>query len=430
MPEPSFTIRKGLDLSLAGIPESAIGAGPTIRRVALLGADFPGIRPRLAVREGERVQVGQTLFTDRRRRALRFTSPAAGVVEEVVTGEQRRLRSLAIAIEGEEAKEFRRFGAGNIATARHEDIEELLLASGMWTALRARPFGDIPDPGTRPADVFVTAIDTQPLAPRPDVIIAERAPEFALALAALARLTPGRVYLCQGPGPDLPRPDIPQVVVARFDGPHPAGLPGTHIHFLAPVSADRMVWHVDYQDVVAMGAVLMTGALSVERVIALAGPGVRRPRLLRTRLGAAVEEILQGELDRDEGGEWADHHVICGSVLCGRTVTKELAFLGSRHRQICVLPNNGAADWVPVRGERPRAFVPVPAYDRVLPMDILPAPLLRALLIEDDDAAIELGALELHEEDLALLGFVCPARQDYGALLRSALSRIQAMRAA
>lgn len=426
MPEPTFTIRKGMDLALPGAPGPTIETGPSLRQVALLAADFPQVRPRLAVHEGDRVRVGETLFTDRRHPRLRFTSPASGVVSRILTGEQRPLRSIVIAVDGDDAQPFPLPDASRIATTRREDVEELLLASGLWTTLRTRPFGSIPVPGTQPADVFVTAIDTHPLAPRPEAIVAGRGSEFALGLAALARLTQGRVYVCQAPGPDLPRPDEPRIVVARFDGPHPAGLPGTHIHLLAPVSRERMVWHVGYQDVIAMGSLLMTGTLPVERVVALAGPAVRRPRLLRTRLGAALWEILRDELEEEGDGTSGRFQVISGSVLAGRTVTPEEGYLGARDRQICVLPARGAADWVPVHGSRPRAFVAVPAYDRVLPMDIPPAPLLRALLLEDDEAAVELGALELDEDDLALLGFVCPSRQDYGPLLRAALSRIQA----
>ncbi len=425
MDELSFKIRKGLDLALEGAPALEIEAGPPLSRVALLGADYPGVRPRLEVREDEGVRIGQTLFTDRRRPRIRFTSPASGTVSQIVIGERRRLRAVVIASAGEDAERFPVLDADGIAVAKREDLEELLLASGLWIAFRTRPFGNIPDPGTQPADLFVTAVDTHPLAPPPVEIIAGRKPEFTLGLAALVRLTPGRLYLCQGPGPGLPRPDHERLVVVRFDGPHPAGLPGTHIHLLAPVSAGRTVWHVGYQDVIALGGLLMTGRVPVERIVALTGPAVRRPRLLRTRLGAALDEIVEGELFEVAGAATGAHHVISGSVLAGRIASGSEAYLGRWHLQVCVLPGSGGKDWVPARGARLGAFVPVPAYDRVLPMNILPAPLLRALLIEDDDAAVELGALELDEEDLALLGFVCPARQDYGARLRATLARVR-----
>ena len=359
-------------------------------------------------------------------RILGRFGPEGTVPTLVVVREHRRLHAIVIAIQGDEAQRFALPDDASVVTATVGQIEALLLDSGLWTTIRTRPFGDIPTPGTRPADLFVTAIDSHPLAPPPTVVLAERGDEFRLGLELLARLTPGRVYLCQGPGPDLPRPDQAQITVARFDGPHPAGLPGTHIHLLAPATRERTVWHVDYQDVVAMGGLLMTGAVPVERVVALCGPGVRRPRLLRTRLGAALDEVLGDEFQAHGGLASTACRVISGPVLSGRLVTPELAFLGVRDRQICVLPTHGARDWIPAPGGRPRAFVPVPAHDRVLPMDIPPAPLLRALLLEDDEAAVELGALELDEEDLALLGFVCPSRQDYGPLLRAALSRIQA----
>lgn len=426
MAEPGFTIRKGLDLVVPGVPAPEVETGSPIRTVAVLADDYPNVRPRLEVRSGDRVRIGETLFTDRRRPQLQFTSPASGVLKRITTGEHKRLRSIEITVDGEEAQRFALPAGGAIACARPEDVEELLLACGLWTAFRTRPFGNIPLPGTRPDDLFVTAIDTHPLASRPADVIAGRGAEFSLGLAALSRLTAGRVFVCQGPGPDLPRPDEPRVVIARFHGPHPAGLPGTHIHRLAPVSTQRTVWHVGYQEAIALGGLLMTGAVPVERIVALAGPAVRRPRLLRTRLGASIEDLLHGELHEDGAIGTGVHQVVAGSVLAGRTVTADDAFLGPRQSQICVLPAQGAQDWIPAQRGRARAFVPVPAHDRVLPMDILPVPLLRALLLEDDDAAMELGALELDEEDLALLAFVCPSRQDYGALLRAALSRIEA----
>jgi Na+-transporting NADH:ubiquinone oxidoreductase subunit A len=425
MRELSYELRKGLDLTLPGAPHSSIDEGARVSHVAVLGSDYPGVRPRVVVREAERVRTGQTLVIDRRRPEVCITSPAAGKVA-IDTGSQMRLNAIVVTVEDEDAD------AGHhavpdpdaVTSAALEDLEHALLASGLWTALRTRPFGNIPDPGTRPADIFVTAVDTHPLAPPPPAVIAAREREFTLGLAALVRLTEGWLYLCQAPGPMLPRPEHEQIVVARFAGPHPAGLPGTHIHLLGPVSLERTVWHVGYQDVIAIGALLVTGRLPVERVVALAGPGVHRPRLIRTRIGAALEELVAGELV--EGTDPRAYRIVSGSPLAGRAVNPDEGYLGRMHQQVCVLPASPTGDWV-LAGDGPRhPFVVIPDYERVMPLDLLPAPLLRALLIQDDDAAVALGALELDEEDLALLSYVCPSRQDYGRLLRATLSRLEA----
>ncbi len=425
MAELDFKIRKGLNIALPGAPVQAIEPGPELSRLAVLGADYPGIRTRLHVSEGERVRIGQVLFTDRRRRAIQVTSPACGTIYRIVMGNRRHPYSIEITSEGGEAIPFPVPTATRAAGIRHDELEALLLASGLWTTIRTRPFGAIPTPGTRPAGLFVTAIDTHPLAPSPAAVIAERECEFTCGLAALTGLTEGPLYLCQGPGAALPRPEHVRISVARFDGPHPAGLPGTHIHLLMPVSVQRTVWHIGYQDVIAVGGLLMTGTLPVERIVALGGPIMARPRLVRARLGAALVELLDRELLEGADREPRACHIISGSVLAGRAATVAEAYLGQRHLQVCAIPKSGGSDWIPARPVRRRAFVAVPAFERVLPMHIPPAPLLRALLIEDDDAALALGALELGEEDLALLSFICPARHDYGALLRAMLSRFQ-----
>ncbi len=423
MSELSCELRKGLDLALPGVPHSSIDDGARVSRVAVLGSDYPGVRPRVVVREAQPVRIGQTLVVDRRRPEIRITSPASGKVA-IDAGGQTRLNAIVVSVENEDAERHAVPDPSTVASAAPEDLEHALLASGLWTALRTRPFGHIPDPGTRPADIFVTAMDTHPLAAPPPTVIAPREKEFTLGLAALVRLTEGRLYLCQAPGPTLPRPEHERVVVARFSGPHPAGLPGTHIHLLGPVSLDRTVWHIGYQDVIAIGALLLTRRLPVERVVALGGPGVHRPRLIRTRIGAALEELVAGELI--EAASARDFRIVSGSPLAGRAVNPGDGYLGRMHQQVCVLPASPTGDWVPA-GDGPRhPFVPTPDYERVMPLDLLPAPLLRALLIEDDDTAVALGALELDEEDLALLGYVCPSRQDYGRLLRAALSRVQA----
>ncbi len=422
MRELSYEIRKGLDLRLPGAPHSSIDEGARVSRVAVLGSDYPGVRPRLTVRQGEGVRTGQTLAIDRRRPEVRITSPATGKVA-IDVGNRMRLDKIVISVECEDAERHAVPDADDVATAAPEDLEHALLASGLWTALRTRPFGYIPDPGTRPAHIFVTAMDTHPLAPPPPAVIGTREKEFTLGLEALVRLTEGWLYLCQAPGPTLPGPEHERIIVARFAGPHPAGLPGTHIHLLAPVSQERTVWYIGYQDVIGIGALLETGRLPVERVVALAGPVVHRPRLIRTRIGAALDELVVGELVANSHPR--AYQIVSGSPLSGCAVDPGEGFLGRLHQQVCAFSADPGGDWV-LSNDGPRyAFVPMPDYENVMPLDLLPGPLLRSLLIEDDETAVALGALELDEEDLALLSYVCPSRQDYGRLLRAALSRVQ-----
>jgi Na+-transporting NADH:ubiquinone oxidoreductase subunit A len=440
-------IRKGLDLPLAGAPEQVIAGSAASRRVALVTADHPGLKPSLRVQVGDFVLRGQPLLTDKRNPEVPFTAPAAGTVSAINRGERRALRSVVIEVSADDgpSSQVEFAGRGN---ADRMAVRALLVESGLWTALRTRPFGRIPSPDGVPAALFVTAIDTQPHAPSPRLVLAERADDFNAGLHALEHLTDGPVFLCVGA--DLPWTSPgSRVRVETFEGPHPAGNVGLHIHRLFPVDGRRTVWHIGYQDVVAAGHLLRTGRLDVGRLVALSGPGVVRPRLLRSRLGASLMELVAGELKDGE------QRVISGSVLAGRTVTGDNdAFLGRYHLQVSVLPQMPprrlfaglrlgrnlfsatrafASSLLPRRpfamttsshGPK-RPMVPAVAYDRVMPFDIEPVLLLRALLGGDVEEVERLGGLELDEEDLALATVICPGKHDYGALLRESLDRLQ-----
>ncbi|MEX0957172.1 MAG: NADH:ubiquinone reductase (Na(+)-transporting) subunit A [Rhizobiaceae bacterium] len=413
-----FTFRKGLDIAIGGAPEQRLRDGQSAASVAILGEDYPGIRPDYRVAEGERVRAGQVLFVDRKRPQICFTAPAAGVVERIDIGPRRTIGSLVIRIEGDD---FETLGPASGATDRHA-LRDLLQRSGLWTSFRTRPFGRVPDPVAVPAAIFVTALETDPLTGDAAVILEPHLPQFRRAVEALTLLTDGSVFVCQSPGIALAS-ESQAVRTATFAGPHPAGLPGTHIHHLMPASARRTVWHVGYQDVAAIGHLLETGRLWTERTVALAGPGVRQPGLVRTRMGASLEELVAAEtLD-------GAVRPVSGSVLSGR----EAAYLGRYHTQVTVLPRGrpvmprstlGAVfGWMPRADTGPT--IPIESLDEVMPLDILPVPLMRALSIGDVETAERLGCLELVEEDVTLLSHLCPGQADYGALLRQALDELE-----
>jgi Na+-transporting NADH:ubiquinone oxidoreductase subunit A len=439
-------LKKGLDLPIGGEPNPSIAYGAETHRVALLADDYPGMKPALVVDEGETVKKGQVLFTDRATPEIQYTAPGCGKVAAIHRGEKRRFESMVIELDGDDEQ---RFAVHDISVLTGDQARENLLASGLWTALRTRPFNKVPDPGSKPHSIFVTAMDTSPLAADPAPIIAEQSDDFILGLHVLTRLTEGTVFVCYRHGSEVPGKDVPEVRMEAFAGPHPAGLAGTHIHFLDPVSSTKTVWFIGYQDVIACGSLFRTGRLSVDRVVSLAGPSVEKPRLIRTRLGACTDDLVTGELC---GGE---HRVISGSVLSGRKASPPHNFLGRYDVQISVLeegrrrellgwqaPGFGkfsvtwafASAWLG-RGRRfalntsthgsKRAMVPIGVYEKVMPLDILPTQLLRALIVGDVEQAQALGCLELDEDDLALCTFVCPGKYDYGPMLRSTLDRIE-----
>ena len=442
-------IKQGLDLPIAGQPMPTIAAGASVSRVSVLGADYHGVKPTMAVAEGDYVKLGQVLFADKRCPEIKFTAPGAGTVTHVHRGQKRVLLGVEIALDDNASESFQSYNRQQAAALGRSDIVAQLLASGMWTALRTRPFSHVPDPASEPAAIFVSAMDTNPLALDPLVVLDGQAELLATGLKLLKKLTPGPVYVVKRPEVFVPGAETDGVEVRSFAGPHPAGLVGTHIHFLLPASAKRTVWHIGYQDVLAIAKLFLTGKLDVERVVSLAGPQVEQPRYLRTRLGADLVALTQGELKA------GDNRIVSGSVLSGRRAAGPFAFLGRYHTQVSVLREGREHEflgWLSVAGgERhsalniylsklmpgrrfnlstalngsQRAMVPVGTYEDVMPLDILPTQLLRALLVDDSDSAQELGCLELDEEDLALCTYVCPGKYDYGPLLRRTLARIE-----
>lgn len=408
-----FSLRKGFDIAVSGAPDQTISEGNSGSTVALLGADYPGLRPNLCVEEGTSVSCGQVLFTDRKIPTIRFVAPASGTISAINFGPRRSLSSVVITTSGTPSEEAARFSSVDIQTLSRTAITDRLLESGLWTALRRRPFGDVPDPASTPRSLFITAIDTHPLAANPEVVMAEHAGAFKDGLCVLSRLIEGAVYLCVAPNSAMAT-DIPEgISVATFQGEHPAGLVGTHIHFIDPVSLSKSVWHLGYQDVIAVGALFGEGRIWNERVVSLAGPMMKRPRLVRYRLGGSVDELVRGEIAS------GPYRAVSGSVLSGRWAGRFDAYLGRYHTQVSVVGEQSLSGT-----GGPGPMVGIEALDGVMPLDILAGPLLRSLLVGDTDMAMRLGCLELDEEDVSLLSFMCASGTDYGPLLGATLTQI------
>ena len=443
-------IKRGLDLPIAGAPRQQIDDTPVVHSAAVIGADYHGLKPTMAVQVGDRVKLGQPLFADKNQPGVQITAPATGIVSAIHRGARRVLQSVVIDIDentGEDdALTFERFDDARIDTLETAQVRTHLQHSGLWAALRTRPFSKIPAVDATPASIFVTAIDTHPLAADPVPIIAAHADDFQRGLRVLLRLA--SVFLCKAPGAPLPGEDLPGVTTESFEGPHPAGLPGTHIHFLQPVGIERTVWHIGYQDVIAIGKLFASGRLWTERIVALGGPVVKNPRLLRTRLGANLLELTAGALEGD------DNRIVSGSLFGGRTAQGPYAFLGRYHLQVsclregreremmhymrlgankhsvsksflsCLLGRRPLALTTTTNGS-PRAMLPIGNFEAVMPLDILPTQLLRYLIIGDTEMAQKLGCLELDEEDLALCTYTCSGKYEYGPILRDILTRIE-----
>lgn len=444
-----INIKKGLELPISGAPEQKITNGNAVSTVALIGFDYIGMKPTMAVQEGDKVKRGQLLFEDKKTAGVRYTSPASGTVKAVNRGEKRVFQSIVIEIDGDEAEAFSKYDEKDLVNLERQQVVDNLVQSGLWTSLRTRPYSKVPEIDSTPNSIFVTAIDTNPLAADPKLVIKESEKDFNNGLAVLKQLTNGKVFVCTDKDFNVALPKDSAIEAQVFGGLHPAGNAGTHIHFLDPVSDHKTVWTIGYQDVIAVGKLFTTGELSVERVISIAGPKATKPRLVRTRIGACLTELLKGETDTA-----TKNRTISGSVFGGRRAEGPVAFLGRYANQVSVLQegdNREFLGWLSPGSNKfsvmniylskltsgklfnfttttngsERAMVPVGAYEEVMPLDILPTQLLRALVVGDTEQAQKLGCLELDEEDLALCSFVCSGKYEYGPILRDNLTLIE-----
>ena len=397
---------------------------------------------------GEKVKLGQVVFIDKKMPAVKYTAPGSGKVVGIHRGEKRKFLSLVIQLEGDEEVTFKSYNDRQLKDLKKAAVIEQMIESGQWPLLRQRPFSKVANPEDTPNSIFVTAMDTNPLAPMVSLTLAGKESLFQAGLTVLSKLTEGKIYVCKSPAENIPVGDVPRVQVENFVGKHPAGLVGTHIHFLDPVGRHKTVWYINAQDVVKLGYLFTTGKIMTEHIVALGGPQVKQPRLLKTRVGASLLDLTENEL-KD-----GDNRIISGSVLSGRKATPEVGFLGRFHQQVSVLREghekiflgwlrpgfdkfsaiNMVAskllgkkefDFTTALNGGKRAIVPIGVYEKVMPLDIIPTYFLRSLVVNDIEDLEKLGILELDEEDLALCTFVCQSKLDYGPMLRKNLTTIE-----
>lgn len=443
----TFNIKQGLDVPISGAPKQDIQQGPSISKVAIVGDDYVGMRPTMLVQEGDTVKLGQPLFTDKKREGVVFTSPGAGKVVGITRGAKRKFESVEVELDGDGEVTFDSYD--DLGSLSRDAVEKQLVESGLWVAFRTRPYSRTPELGSEPHSIFVTAMDTNPLAADPELIIAENKDLFVSGLQVIRNLTAGKLHVCHRGDSRVPGESVPDVELHEFVGPHPAGLAGTHIHFVDPVGPKKMVWQIGYQDVIAVGHLFTTGKIMTERVVAIGGPLVDQPILLRTRLGANLNDLAV-----TKAGKHDNARIISGSVLCGRKAGPNVDYLGRFHNQVSVLEEGTKREflgwqmpggnkfsltriylgsWLSKKlfpmttstGGSRRAMVPMGTYERVMPLDVLPTQLLRSLISGDTEESQQLGALELDEEDLALCTFVCPGKYNFGEILRDNLTVIE-----
>ena len=438
----TIKIRKGLNLKLKGKAEKTLQTVEQSDFYAIKPPDFPGLVPKLDVKVGHEVKAGSPLFHDKYRENVVFASPVSGTVSAINRGERRRI--LEVVVENDGKQEFVDFGNEGLASLDRNQVKELMLKAGLWPFVRQRPYGVIANPDDTPKSIHVSGFDSAPLAPDMDFILQNQINEFQLGIDVLTKLTDGKVHLnLSSENTASPLKKVSNTLQTQFEGPHPAGNVGIQIHHIEPINKGDLVWTVNPQDVVVIGRLLLEGKYNVERIVALAGSEVQKPRYYRTMLGASIEKMINGNVAD------GDLRVISGNVLTGSTIGKK-GHLGFYDSMVTVIPEGNYFEmfgwalpgigklstsrtffsWLTPNKEYKvdsnlhggeRAFVMSGEYDKYLPMDILPVPLLKAILVEDIDKMEQLGIYEIVEEDLALCEYACTSKIEVQEIVRKGL---------
>jgi len=445
-----ITIRKGHDLALAGVPEKRLENLSRPLEVDLFPSDFRGLKPRMLVREGDRVEAGSPVFFDKRFPDVMFTAPASGMITSVIRGERRVLERITIDVDHRERfREFTRHNMDWIASLGPSVIRDELLSSGLWPVIRQRPFSVIADPGKPPKAVFVPAMPTAPFAPDILLQLEGREEEFAAGLRALARMTGTPVHVVIHADNRSPLfSGLGSVELHRFRGPHPAGNVGIHIHHIAPIRhREDRVWYVLPQDVARIGGLFLSGRLPVEKVIAVGGEPLRERHYLKVRHGVRLQDILKGNVPEGPA------RIISGDVLAG-TGRAPGDPLGFYDEVVSVIPEKQERDFMgwllpgfrkysvtrlfpsgyrgmksaslttSMNGSR-RVMIPFGNIESVLPMDILPTWLIKMILARDIDEMEKLGIYECDPEDFALCSFVDASKMEISEIIREGLEYIE-----
>lgn len=439
----SITLRKGLDIKISGKPEKVFAGDIDPAFYGVKPVDFPGLIPKICVKTGDRVSAGSPLFYNKMNPVIQFTSPVSGVVREVVRGDRRKLLEIVVEKEGNDFAVFEKIGKEKL---NRETVRENLLKSGLWPAIRQRPYHIVANPDETPKSVFISGFDTSPLAPDYNFIsYNSNGSFFRTGIAAIATLTDGKVNLVLN-GKEQP-PEILNgiqgVEVSYFSGPHPAGNVGIHIHHIDPVNKGEKVWHVNFQDVYAIGRLFEEGIYRPERIVALTGSEVLNPQYYRMLSGGSVAPLLNGNVHS------GDLRYISGNVLTGSRIEPN-GYLGYYDSQVTVIPEGNYHEffgWASPGFRKysftktfasalfpkkeytfdtnyhgsERAFVITGHYEKVLPMDIYPMHLLKAILVEDIEGMENLGIYEVAEEDFALCEFICPSKIEIQSIIRKGI---------
>ena len=433
-------LKKGLDLRIAGgIEDKAVKRKIRPQRVSLCPDDFLGITPKPEVKEGTKVKAGEPLFHDKKFEDIKVVSPVSGVLKEIVRGDRRKILQFIIEPEGNEAAKF------DTAVKNAEEAKNFLAHSGLWVFMRQLPYGIVPKYDVAPRDIFVSGFDSAPLAPDYSLLLDGKEKELAVGVKLLSMLTKGKVYFTCRSGFKA----VPGAEMVEIEGPHPAGNIGVAINHVAPVNKGEVVWTLDAITLARIGKLVISGTFDATAVVALTGSEIEKPHYLETVIGADLTGILDSQLKKKKRHK----RVISGNVLTGITETPE-GFLHYPYRQVTVIPEGddkvefmGWASLSPkkmsvstsfpghflsrlfkpdarLNGGR-RAMIMSGEYDEMMPMDILPEFLIKAILSKNIDQMEELGIYEVVPEDFALAEYADTSKLELQKIVAEGLEYLR-----
>ena len=439
-------LRKGLDINLKGKAAAEVVAGKEPGFYALCPDDFTGVTPKVVVKEQEYVMAGGPLFIDKNHPEVQFVSPVSGVVTSVERGARRKV--LSITVEAAQEQDYEEFGKEDVSKMDAVSVKAALLKSGMFAFIKQRPYDIVADPTVAPRAIFVSAFDTNPLAPDFELALKGEEANFQTGLDALAKIA--KTYLSISVNQKAAAlTQAKNVTLTVFDGPHPAGNVGVQINNIAPINKGETVWTIDPQAVIFIGRLFNTGHVDLTRLVAVTGSEVKKPSYCKLKVGALLTNVFAGNVSTDKNLRY-----ISGNVLTGKQITAN-GFLGAFHSQVTVIPEGDDVHemlgWIMPRFDQfstshsyfswlmgkkeytldarvkggERHMIMSNEYDRVLPMDIMPEYLIKAIIAGDIDRMEALGIYEVAPEDFALCEFVCSSKMELQRIVREGLDMLR-----
>ncbi|WP_028284363.1 Na(+)-translocating NADH-quinone reductase subunit A [Olleya marilimosa] len=437
-------IKKGLDIKLVGEAEKATENAIVSNYYSIRPEDFHQVTPKLMAKEGDKVKAGQPVFYDKSNEAVKFVSPVSGQIIEVTRGEKRKI--LSVKIQADKEQTFQDYGKLDLNSAKAEDIKSRLLESGCWAFVKQRPYDVIANPANTPKAIFISAYASAPLVADLDYVLQGKEAELQAAVTALSKLTNGKVHVSVAKNGNSPLAGLSDITLHKVSGPHPSGNVGTQINKIDPINKGEVVWTINAQDLVIIGELLLTGRFNAERIVALVGSSVKKPRYFKTKLGSEIATMVYDNGVDKNGND----RIISGNVLTGKQVKPD-GYLDYYSNTITVIPEGDDYEFFgwnkPVfnkvstsraltfswltpnkkfdlntntNGEH-RAFVITGSYEEVFPLDIFPMQILKACMYKDLDEMEALGMYEVAPEDFALTEFVCVSKQPHQKIIREGL---------